>query len=65
MSLFEIIETDAGLTVAELEPGMTPEATAEKQGGVLVDPGPYADYDEAIDAIIALQSYEEEDFDLT
>ncbi|HYW81244.1 MAG TPA: hypothetical protein VE890_16795 [Thermoguttaceae bacterium] len=65
MSLFEIIETDAGLTVAELEPGMSPEVAAEKLGGVLVDPGPYPDYEEAIDAVIALQSYEEEDYDLT
>lgn len=65
MSLFEIIETDAGLAVAELEPGISPEEAAEKQGGTLIDPGPYPDYDEAIDAMQALQSYEEDGYDLS
>jgi len=64
MSLYEIIETNAGLTVAELPPGISPEEAAEKNGGTLIDPGPYPDYEEAVDAIQALQSYEEEDYDL-
>ena len=65
MSLsYEIIETDAGLTVAELAPGLTPEEAAEEQHGILIDPGPYPDYDEAFEALMALQSYDDEDYDL-
>ena len=64
MSFYEIIEIDAGLTVADLTPGLTPEEVAEKQGGILVDPGPYPDYDDAFEALMALQSYDDEDHDL-
>jgi hypothetical protein len=61
MFLYEIIETDGGLTVAEREPGVPPEALAERRGGALVDPGPYKTYEEAYDAILALQSEEDEE----
>jgi hypothetical protein len=56
MVQFAIIEVDDGLTVIELKPGEKPEDAAARQSGALVDPGPYASYEEAEDALIELQS---------
>jgi hypothetical protein len=61
MALYEIIETDGGFTVAERDPNVPPEVVAEQRGGILVDAGPYNTFDEAYDAILALQSEEEEE----
>ena len=58
---FAIIELADGLTVVELEPGQKPKDAAATQGGVLVDPGPYASYEEANDALIELQADDEEE----
>jgi hypothetical protein len=55
MSLFAIIEVDEGLTVAELAPDEAPEAAAMSQGGVVIDPGPYHTYQDAYDAMLALE----------
>ena len=60
MPRYEIIETDAGFTVVEVKPGAQPEETAARYHGVMVDPGPYKTYDDAYDAILALQGEEEE-----
>ena len=59
MPLFSIIETDAGLAVAELEPGTQPDDVAIKHGGQVVDPGPYRSYEDAYDAILAIQLEDE------
>lgn len=48
---FAIIELEDGLTVVELQPGQDPEDAAASSGGVLVDPGPYPSYEEAMDAL--------------
>jgi hypothetical protein len=64
MSLYEIIETDEGLAVAEMQPGIAPEELAVSRGGVLVDEGPYQTYDEACDAMLAIQLEEAEDEDV-
>jgi hypothetical protein len=61
MVSYAIIETEVGLTVAEVEPGMSAEDVAEGQGGVVLDPGPYKDYDDAYDAMLALSEEEEEE----
>ncbi len=58
---FEIIETDAGMTVADLASWETPEEAAIRQGGAVVDPGPYKSYDDAYDGILALQAEEEDE----
>ncbi len=58
---YTIIETDAGLTVAELKQGQTPEEAAERAGGLLVDPGPYKTYDDACEAMLAIKEEEEEE----
>jgi hypothetical protein len=58
---YAIIETDEGLTVAEIQPGTTPEVAAERQGGVVVDAGPYPDYEDACEAMYALAIEEEEE----
>jgi hypothetical protein len=51
-----IIETDNGLTIVELIPGRSPEEAAEVGGGSLIDPGPYAAYEEAEDALSTMQA---------
>jgi hypothetical protein len=61
MSDFAIIEVDDGLTIVELSPGQSPEGVAASQGGVLIDPGPYSSYDEAQDALIALDLDDDDD----
>jgi hypothetical protein len=61
MLLYQIIETDDGLAVAETRPGVTPEEVAAAQGAVLIDPGPYRTLEDAYDAILALQQEEAEE----
>jgi hypothetical protein len=51
-----IIETDNGLTIVEFASGQSPEEAAERAAGSLIDPGPYAEYEEAEDALIAMQT---------
>jgi hypothetical protein len=60
---YAIIETDAGLTVAELRPGESPEQAAEREAAMLIDPGPYKDYQDACEAIVAIQDEEDEEDD--
>ena len=60
IACYAVIETDAGLTVAQYEPGASPEDAAEKQGGIVADPGPYKTFDDAYDAMLAIQEEEEE-----
>ena len=59
MVSYEIIETDEGLAVAEIPNGATAEEVALARDGILIDPGPYESYEEAYDAMLALE--EEED----
>jgi len=61
MPRYAIIETDAGMTIVEIQPGVSLEDTALKYGGVVVDPGPYQSYDEACDAMMGLKFEEEDD----
>jgi hypothetical protein len=61
MRLYEIIETDDGLMVAETGPGIGPDQVAAAHGGVLVDPGPYLAFEDAYDAILAMQKDEDEE----
>lgn len=58
MAAFIIAETDSGLTVAEWPEGVTAEEAAERAGGVLVDRGPYSSYEDANDALVAIQREE-------
>jgi len=64
MPQFAIIEVDDGLEVAEFEAGAPPDEVAAKQGGVLIDPGPYRSYEDAYDALLALSSEAEEEEEL-
>jgi hypothetical protein len=61
MTDYAIVEIDDGLTVAEVEPGTTPEQAAVKCGGELIDPGPYPSYDEACDAMLAIPDEDEDE----
>jgi hypothetical protein len=61
MPEFAIIELDDGLMVVELQPGQKPEDAAASQGGTIVDAGPYSSYEEANDALVILQTEDEEE----
>lgn len=63
MTSFCIIETDDGLTIAERLPRVSPEETAERSGGTLVEAGPFSDYDEAHDALLTMESLDSEEDD--
>jgi hypothetical protein len=39
-----------------MAPGETPDDAAMRKGGFVVDPGPYADYQEACDRLAAMRS---------
>jgi hypothetical protein len=60
MNTFVIIELDDGLTIAEIKPHETPEEVALKQGGTLIDAGPYHTYEDALDALADLEPDDEE-----
>jgi hypothetical protein len=60
MTLFAIIETDSGLTVAEAESQEGPEEIAVRHGGLVVDPGPYRSYEDAFEALLALDDADDE-----
>ena len=62
MAEYAIIETDAGLTIVELPPGATPEDVAATRAGVVIDPGPYREYDDAYDALLATGDDEEDEY---
>jgi hypothetical protein len=59
-AMFVIIETEDGLTIEQQPPGWTAEQVAIKCSGAVADEGPYDSFDEASDALIALQ---QDDFD--
>jgi hypothetical protein len=61
MLQYELIERDEGLTVAEIIPGLTPEEAAIRRQGLLIDPGPYASYEDAYEALMAWKLDEEEE----
>jgi hypothetical protein len=61
MTQFAIIEVDDGLTIVELQPGQSAEEVAVREGGVLVDAGPYSSYDDAYDALIELEGEDEDE----
>ena len=60
MVYFAIIELEDGLTIVEVKPHQTPEDAALKEGGTLIDPGPYPSYDDALDALAELEAEDEE-----
>lgn len=56
MQSFVVVETDNGLTVTEVDERSTPEAEAERCGGVLVDTTPYATFEDAYDALLIIDA---------
>ncbi len=61
MPAYCIVETEDGWTIAERRSGETAVDAAERMGAVLIDAGPFEDYEEAQDALTALQSELDED----
>lgn len=54
--LYMVIETDDGLTVVPHDPSHDPAETAAECGGVLTDGELYKTYDDAYDALLAMQA---------
>ena len=61
MVSFAIIELDDGLSVAAVRSGQSPEEAAASEHGVLVDPGPYDNYEDAYDALCELEGEDQEE----
>ena len=61
MLLYELIETNEGLTVIEIPPDISADEAAMQQGGFVVDPGPFTNYEEACEVLMALKSVEVEE----
>ena len=59
VAAFAIIELDDGFEIIEVMAGQSPEDAAFAAGGELADPGPYASYEEAADAIDQLEILDE------
>lgn len=55
MPTYCILETDAGLTVVERPEGSTIQDVADRHQGVIVDAGPYANYEDAVEALEAIR----------
>lgn len=59
MTWYVIVETEDGLSVANVPQGGTAEEAAVRSGGVVVDAGPYPAYEEAYDAMLSLQEIDD------
>ena len=64
MLRYELIETNEGMTVIEIPAGATAEDAARQQDGLVVDPGPFASYEDAYEALMALKLDENEEEEL-
>jgi len=60
MAHYIVVETEAGLEVAEVAEGKTADDAAAVSGGVIVDSGPYKTYDQAKDAMEQMPDDEKE-----
>lgn len=60
MTKFAIVEIESGLTVGPVPSDATAEQAASEQGGLLVDPGPIDNYEDAHDTLLAIPDEEEE-----
>ena len=56
MQRYVVLETDDGLRVVEVDETSSPEREAERFGGVLIDPTPYATYEDAFDALLVIDA---------
>jgi len=63
VSAFAIAEIDDGLTVVEVHPGETAEEAAVRNRGTLVDAGPYPTYEAAYDALMEIDTEDDEESD--
>jgi hypothetical protein len=61
MLRYELVETEAGLSVIEIPDGYTAEQAARQQDSLVVDPGPFTSYEEAYEALMALKLDEDEE----
>lgn len=59
MSTFAVIEIEDGFEIVEVLPGQSPIDAARAAGGSLVDPGPYENYEDAMDALDELEIFDE------
>jgi hypothetical protein len=64
MLRYELVETNEGMSVVEIPAGFSAEEAALQQGGSIVDPGPFTNYEDAYEALMALKLDDEEEEDL-
>ncbi len=60
MTTYIIVELEDGLSPVELLDGQKPEDAALAYRGILIDEGPYATLEEAIDAIDNMSAEEDQ-----
>jgi len=63
MQSYVVVETDDGLTVVEVDESTSAELEAERYGGVIADPTPYATYEDAFDALLMVDAEMKSDSD--
>ena len=61
MAYYALIEVDDGYTVIQFSEEESADDAAWREGGSMVDPGPYLSYEEAYDALEQLEVFDEED----
>jgi hypothetical protein len=61
MQSYIVVETEDGLTVAEMDAHSSPETEAERFGGLLADPTPYATFEDAYDALLLIAAESRQD----
>ncbi len=60
MTKFAVIETDSGIAVTAVPEDETVEEAATRQGGFVLDPGPFESYEDAYDAMLAIPDEEDD-----
>jgi hypothetical protein len=60
MVYYALIEVDDGYTVVQFANEESAEEAAVREGSILVDPGPYLNYEEAYEALDRLEVFDEE-----
>ena len=60
MARFIIVEVDDGLTITQVADDSTPTDAAETCGGQLIDAGPFESYEDAYEAMMAMEDEREE-----
>ncbi|MEL7499983.1 MAG: hypothetical protein AAFN77_20435 [Planctomycetota bacterium] len=61
MNLFAIAELEDGYTIISCQENEAPADAAAREGGILVDVGPFESYESAVDALDELEENQVEE----